>query len=222
MKRSVYIFNIVLVLAVLILDVVYMINDKLWTKSIASICFVLIALVNFIYLIKNYKTNLSFASFMLIGLTFAMLGDIFLEIEFIVGAILFAIGHLFYFVAYLRIVKFSIKDLIISLCIFIPASALILFAPILDYETVVLKILCVVYALIISIMVGKSVSNFVKEKTTLNIILMIGSILFMFSDLMLLFNVFGDVAFTGILCLATYYPAEIILSFSILHSVKQK
>lgn len=220
MKKSVFILNIILSLIVLALDVIYMINDKIWTKSIASIGFVLIALVNFIILLKTNKNNLHFASLMLTGLTFAMLGDIFLEIEFIVGAILFAIGHIFYFVAYTRLVKFNLKDLIYGVCIFIPASALILFAPIFDYDTVVLKILCVVYALIISIMVGKSVSNFVKEKTSLNLILMLGSILFMFSDLMLLFSVFGSVPVTGVLCLATYYPAEIILAYSILHSTK--
>lgn len=220
MRKLVLLCNLLLTLLVLVGDVFYICNGKLWVKSITSIGFVLIAMVNFIYLLKNNKNNLSFAIFMLTGLTFAMLGDILLEVEFIVGAILFAIGHIFYFIAYTKLVKFSLKDLIFAICIFIPASILILFAPIFDYDTVVLKILCVVYALIISIMVGKAVSNFIKSKTSLNLILMIGSMLFMFSDLMLLFSHFGSVPVTGILCLATYYPAEILLAYSILHGSK--
>lgn len=221
MKKNILYFNLVLSLLILTGDVFYILYDELWIKSITSIGFVLIALINFIYLLKVNKNNLVFAMFMLIGLIFAMFGDILLEIEFVIGAILFAVGHIFYFVAYTRLVKFNWKDLIFGVCIFVPATILILVAPIFKFETIVLQILCVVYALIISIMVGKSISNFIKDKTILNIILMIGSILFMFSDLMLLFNVFGSVSVTGILCLATYYPAEIILAYSILHSTKQ-
>ena len=220
MKKNILFLNLVLSVFILIGDIFYILNDELLIKSITSIGFVLIALINFIYLLNSNKTNLMFAIFMLTGLTFAMLGDIFLEIEFIIGAILFAIGHVFYFVAYTRLAKFSWKDLLYGVCIFVLASILILTAPIFEFETVVLKILCVIYALIISIMVGKSVSNFIKDKTNLNLILMIGSILFMFSDLMLLFNVFGSVPLTGILCLATYYPAEIILAYSILNASK--
>lgn len=221
MKKSVYILNLLLTILVLVGDVFYILSDKLLVKSITSIGFVLIALINFVFLLKTNKSKLNFAIFMLTGLTFAMLGDIFLEVEFILGAALFAIGHIFYFVAYARLVKFNWIDLIFGLCIFVPASILILFAPIFDYDTVVLKILCVVYALIISVMVGKSISNFTKDKSSLNLILMIGSILFMFSDLMLLFSNFANVPVTGVLCLATYYPAEIILAYSILHSTKQ-
>ena len=100
MKKLVLLCNLLLTLLVLIGDVFYICNGKLWVKSITSIGFVLIAIINFIYLLKNNKNNLSFAIFMLTGLTFAMLGDILLEVEFIVGAILFAIGHIFYFISY--------------------------------------------------------------------------------------------------------------------------
>ena len=50
---------------------------------------------------------------------------------------------------------------------------------------------------------------------------MIGSFLFFFSDLMLLFNEFAGAPFiTDILCLYTYYPAQILLAYSILHHKK--
>jgi len=222
MNKKILFFNSILSLLILTGDVFYILYDHLWIKAITSIGFVLIALINLVYLLKSNKKKPTFAIFMLIGLTFAMLGDILLEIEFIIGAILFAVGHVFYFVAYTKLIKFNWKDLLCGVCIFVSASILILTAPIFEFETTLLKILCIVYALIISIMVGKSISNYIKEKSSLNFILMIGSILFIFSDLMLLFNVFGSVPSTGILCLATYYPAEIILAYSILHFAKLK
>ena len=156
------------------------------------------------------------------GLCFACLGDIFLEIQFIDGAILFAICHVFYFFSYCKILKFKWKDLIYSAIIFVPSLCIILFAPIFNFGGVILQILCCVYAFVISIMVGKSISNFIKEKSFLNIIILIGSALFFFSDYMLLFNVFADVSrLFGILCLITYYPAEFLLAYSILINKKK-
>lgn len=48
---------------------------------------------------------------------------------------------------------------------------------------------------------------------------MLGSLLFFLSDLMLLFNVFGDVSrIFDIMCLVFYYPAEVLLAISITYS----
>ena len=49
--------------------------------------------------------------------------------------------------------------------------------------------------------------------------IMLGSLMFFLSDLMLLFNVFADVSRVfDILCLVLYYPAEILLAISISYS----
>ena len=71
------------------------------------------------------------------------------------------------------------------------------------------------YALIISLMVGKAISNFVKERTVLTATVLVGSILFFFSDLMLVFDWFMGIGrIAALLCMSTYYPAECILAFS--------
>ncbi|MBQ3047627.1 MAG: lysoplasmalogenase, partial [Clostridia bacterium] len=94
-----------------------------------------------------------------------------------------------------------------------------LFAPFFNFDEAIMMIVCLVYALIISLMVGKTISNLITQKSLLNIVLVIGSILFFISDLMLLLNVFGGLPeITDILCLATYYPAQCFLAFSILVS----
>ena len=149
------------------------------------------------------------------GLVFAMLGDVILEIHFIAGAALFAIGHVFYFVAYTVDERFKPTDLIYTACILVPAILLITLAPCFDFGGVLMEVVCVVYATVISFMVGKAIANFVRVRDKKHLIVMLGSILFFTSDLMLLFNVFTSLPYFGALCLATYYPAEILLAFSV-------
>lgn len=222
--KKINIFNIIMSVLLVVADIVYIYLGTLFTKTIASLLFVTIGFVNLIYLIKIKRIK-SFSAYLLfMGLCFTCLGDVFLEIEFIVGAILFAIGHVFYFVSYCKLSKFEWKDLIYSVLIFVPSLLIILFVPIFDFGGITLQILCCVYAFVISIMVGKAISNYIRVKTKLNLIILIGSVLFFFSDFMLLFNVFSDLGrIFGILCLATYYPAENLLAYSVLkHKKKNK
>jgi uncharacterized membrane protein YhhN len=159
---------------------------------------------------------------MLVGLTFAMCGDIVLNVWFIGGAILFAVGHVFYFVAYCFLQKFKWLDLIFGASIFIPSVLFITLAPIFDFGGIIMELVCIVYAIIISIMLGKAISNFVREKNLTNLLILIGSILFFFSDLMLLLNVFANLSVVfDVLCLVTYYPAECILALSLLQIEKK-
>ena len=219
MKKVYNILNIALILAILVGDVFYIVYGGLLIKSITSACFFVLGLINLIYAIRMKTPRLKFAIYMVIGLFFAMMGDIILEIHFITGAALFAIGHVFYFIAYCHVISFKWKDLIYGACIFVPATLFITLAPIFDFGGILMELVCIIYAIIISIMVGKSISNYVASKNILNLIIMIGSILFMFSDIMLLLNVFADLPrIVGILCLATYYPAECLLAYTIMKS----
>jgi len=207
---------LILIICILLGDVFYILTDSLLVKSLTSLGFVLIGVLGLIFAFKNKSNNKKFIIVMLLGLIFAMLGDIVLEIEFIIGAILFAVGHVFFFISYCFLKEFSWKEILVSSFIFIPATALILFLPIFDFGGLLMKIICVAYAIIISFMTGKAISNYVKLKNKLTLVIMIGSILFLFSDLMLLFNVFSNISkIFGYLCLITYYPAEILLAISL-------
>jgi uncharacterized membrane protein YhhN len=179
--------------------------------------FVLIGLTNLIYIFMlKENTQKKYAIVMLIGLVFAMAGDIVLNIFFVGGAALFAIGHVFYFVAYCFATRFKVRDLIVAAIIFVPSLLTILLVPIFDFGGTFMQIVCVVYALIISCMLGKAISDLITNKNIFSIIVAVGSLLFFFSDLMLLFDVFGDVGlWADILCLATYYPAQCFLAYSI-------
>lgn len=216
MKNLFLTLNLVLAILIWVGDCLYLQTGALIAKGLTSATFVLMGAVNLLYLILNKNRDYRFPALLLTGLVFAMLGDIILNIHFIGGAALFAIGHLWFFVAYCFAQKFRWTDLIYGAVILVPSVLFITLAPLLDFGGVLMEIVCVVYAIIISLMVGKAIANLVRAKNWPSLIVMVGSILFFFSDLMLLLNVFGGVSrIFDTLCLATYYPAEALLAFSI-------
>ena len=213
--------NLVFIIATLAMGGVYCFAQReLLFKTIASASFVLIGLISLFAAIKNKLGNIKFAMIMTIGLFFAMLGDILLELNFMIGAIFFAIGHVFYFVAYCTLVKFKWTDLIAGGVIALVAILVICLLPIFDFGGIVMQIMIIFYAIIISLMLGKALSNLIRERSVINIIILVGSFLFFFSDLMLLLGNFASFAadidrILGYLCLCTYYPAEVLLALSL-------
>ncbi len=223
MKKLFFVLNLILAGGVVASDVCYILYGGLWLKSITSALFVLIGALNLCFAIKTKSKHLKFSIIMTIGLVFAMAGDIVLNIYFIGGAALFAIGHIIFFLAYCSAIEFSWVDIIAGCCLFIPSLIVLVGLPLFDFGGALMQIVCIVYALIICLMVGKATINLTKQVNLSNIFILVGSVLFFFSDLMLLFDVFGkDVsAIFGILCLATYYPAEILLGYSIFQKANE-
>lgn len=220
--KKINIFNFSMLGLILIGDLIFILGGGLVAKTMASLLFVATGLVNLIYLLKTKGKSTS-AYLLFIGLCFACLGDILLEIYFIIGAALFAVGHVFYFISYCKLIKFNWKDLIYSALIFVPSLLIILFVPVFDFGGILMQIVCCVYALIISLMVGKSIANIIREKSALNLIILVGSALFFFSDFMLLFSVFSNLSLIFlVMCLVSYYPAEFMLAYSILKQDKKK
>lgn len=98
----------------------------------------------------------------------------------------------------------------------------ILCFPYILFEVSVLKYVVLVYACIISVMVGKSVGNAICEKSIFACMIMLGSILFFISDMMLLLAWFSRIEgrWTSHVCMATYYPALCLLAGSMVLYVK--
>ena len=71
-------------------------------------------------------------------------------------------------------------------------------------------------------MVGKAIHNYIVKKDILTLIILVGSVLFMVSDLALLFYNFASRSvITSVLCLGTYYPAQAILGFAMFYAGKE-
>ena len=186
------------------------------TKSIASILFVLCGVFNLIYsLCLKKNAYVKFMIIMVIGLVFACLGDILLIEYFIIGAVSFAIGHVFYFVAFSTLHKLNLRDFIFGGTVFALGLILLLVYP---FEFKGMLPLVIVYALIISMMLGKAISNIFSKNNNkiLSIVIAVGAFLFFFSDMMLVFDIWGNGSIIfDYLCLGTYYPAEFILALSL-------
>lgn len=214
MKKTYLKGNVFILTLMLVSDVWYMFSGDLFAKTIASVMFLITGIVNFVYCIEN-KADLEFPRWMVMGLTFAMLADVILVLNFYIGAIVFAIAHIFYILSFCILEKINRKDLICGVGIFAFALSVIQLTPFLEFGSSLMKNICYAYALIISLMVGKAVSNLLKENNTTNMTIVIGSILFFISNLMFMFNEFGNILGASYLCLGTYYLGQFILAFSL-------
>ncbi|MBP3413950.1 MAG: lysoplasmalogenase [Clostridia bacterium] len=219
MKRSISIANIILSIVILFGGISYSILHSIPVKAFASAAFVALGLVNLVFALKNGSKNRAFTVVMFIGMVIAMVADIMLEIYFMTGAIIFAISHVFNFASYCTLAPFRWRDAIPGGIMFAVSCAVVLIPPIFDFGGNIMLIVCLVYALIISLMLGKAISNYRSDKCLLNLLLLVGSVLYFFSDMMLLFSHFSDApGFVGKLCVNSYYIAQIFLAHSILRS----
>lgn len=218
------IFNLLAISAIFVLNYFYMANGFDFTlKCVCSIGFSLIGVVNLIYALAAKKGDLKFHIGMSLGLILAMLGDIIINESFILGAGVFALGHVCFVIAYCFLQKIKLLDLIISGVFFFGAAAFLLFCPLLSFDVPVFKIVCLVYALIISCMLGKALGNFIHQRTYVTGTAALASALFFFSDLMLVFDWFiGLWDWTSEACMGTYYPALCLLAFSMFLRTTQK
>ena len=204
------------VIAIFVMNYIYQSNgfDFTW-KCICSASFALLGVVNLVYGLVIGAESKKFYIAMAAGLVLAFLGDVLIGYDFIVGAGTFALGHICFVIAYCFVQKMQWLDYAVSGGLFLGCLLFLLLCPLLTFEVPLFRIVCIVYALIISTMLGKAIGNFVRERTLVNGTTAFASALFFFSDLMLVFDWFiGLWSWTDHACMGTYYPALCLLAFS--------
>ena len=208
--------NLLIVLAILVLNYFYQSNGFDFTlKCVCSGLFALLGVINLICALTTKADNKKFYIGMSAGLILAFLGDYLIGYDFIIGAATFALGHVCFVVAYCFMQKMQKLDYIVSGVLFLGCLIFLLFCPLLTFEVPIFRIVCIVYALIISTMLGKAIGNFIREKNTVNGTIALASVLFFFSDLMLVFDWFiGLWSWTDHACMGPYYPALCLLAFA--------
>ncbi len=209
MKYGILGLNLLFIVGLCVVNTIYQANDFNYTlKIIGSGCFVAQGLINFIYAFAAKASNKKFFVFMMIGLMFAMAGDIAINLNFVAGAGLFAIGHIWFVIAFCFIQRLNVLEFIISVSTFLAVGAFLLFFPLLDFNPEAMRWVCIGYAAIISFMLGNAWANFIRERTVMHFLFAIGSLSFCVSDFMLMLNSFvGLWDWTRYACMATYYPA---------------
>ena len=216
--------NALVISAIFVLNYFYQINGFDFTlKCICSGSFALLGVMNLFYAYMTKQKDKKFYIGMALGLILAFLGDVLIGYDFIVGAATFALGHVCFVLAYCFMQRMEKLDYAISGILFAGCLIFLLFCPLLAFEVAIFRIVCIVYALIISTMLGKALGNFLREKNLVNGTIAVASILFFFSDLMLVFDWFiGLWNWTDHACMGTYYPALCFLALAMFLKTNKK
>lgn len=209
--------NVALLAVGLVLNVFYWRSGFAFPlKCACSAGFATLAVVNAAFAFALKRPNRRFYVAATFGLLCAALGDVLIAFDFVAGAAAFGVGHLALIVAFSFLKRFRRLDAVLSVAIFLFAAAFLNFFPGIAFATPALKGVCVGYAAVISVMLGKATGNFAASRTVANGAFASGAFLFFFSDTMLALNVFvGRWAWTDAACLATYFPAVYLLAFSL-------
>ena len=198
-------------------------HGGLWLKGVTSSWFFLHGLINLVYAKKQGIRETKVLYVIEVGLFLGMFADVLLGINFMVGVAAFALGHVFYIIAYNIIEKPRLKDLFFVLPISAISIFIVMGTPFINVEDPVMEKVLIAYAIIISWMLGKALSNLKVNKNTFTWIVGVGSLLFLFSDLILAIDMFGESSrLTWILCSYTYWPAQHLLAQSMYHYIHDK
>ena len=208
--------NGLVIATILVLNYFYQSNGFDFTlKCTCSGLFALLGLINLGYALKTKQSKPAFYVAMAAGLILAFLGDYLIGYDFIVGAGTFALGHVCFVVAYCFLQKMQWLDYAVSGALFLGCLIFLLFCPLLTFDVAIFRVVCIVYALIISTMLGKAVGNLIRRKHAVTATIAVASALFFFSDLMLVLDWFiGRWSWTDNACMGTYYPALCLLALS--------
>lgn len=193
--KEVFILFILCVLLVVSLTILiyltYIKSEKyrIISKTITSILFLAIAFFSYF----NSNCDFNYFIFIVLGLFFALLGDVFLAFNkdngkmFILGLFSFCITHILYYIGFDLITDFSIIYFLISIIfgsIVITSMKLMKF---LNFGRL-FKIVAL-YTYIISFMLFKAISLYSYNTIWSNLII-VGAILFTISDMILCFVLF--------------------------------
>ena len=187
-------------------------------KGFTSFWFVLLGGVNLTYAVKSRINNIKPVVFIFSGLFIGMIADVLLAMVFEYGVIFFALGHIMYLVGFYMIEKPHRSDLMISLPLSVVSVIVVIGNPFINVGDPLLEKGLMVYAVIISFMAGKSVSNFLAQQTMSRLLITVSSAMFLFSDVMLMLYLFGTPSrLAWVLCIYAYWPAQTLLAHALLH-----
>lgn len=215
--------NILIFIGAMACLVFYDYHGGLWLKGVTSLWFCVLGGVNLFYARKLKSCQFKHLVLMEAALVVGMSADVLLGIEFMVGVVFFALGHVIYMAVFFSLEKPQKKDILFIL----PIAAITLFAvtstPYIQVEDPFMEKMLLAYAVIISCMTGKALSNLHAQQSTSRRIIALAAVLFLFSDLMLAVDMFGEASrLTWILCSYTYWPAQNLLAHSIYHMAGEK
>lgn len=186
-------------------------------KGLASLMFVIIGIIGY-----NALKPDSWACKILAGLIFGMIGDIVMNLRFVLkddagqkaflgGILAFLIGHVLYLCALIPIANNLVIDIIIGAVL--AAALLIYIFKTMEVKTA-FKIFGIFYLGAIIIMTVMAIDIAVSTAYMPYIVYAVGAVLFMASDIVLIFNTFsGKTVFSKrVLNLSLYYVGQLLIA----------
>ena len=103
--------NLILMICAMACLVYYDIAGGLWLKGVTSLWFCVLGAVNLIHARHTRSSQFKLAAVMETALVVGAAADVLLGIEFMVGVVFFALGHVIYMIAFFSMQKPEKKDL---------------------------------------------------------------------------------------------------------------
>lgn len=189
-----------------------------WVKGLASLLFIATGITSY----RRVKRNKRYFALILSGLLFSFIGDVLLELSgivpdlFVIGVGSFAICHIMYSAGFCTLRRVTFRDILICLII---AAPLILLQILGGFNIGGMKFVVMGYTVLISFMVSKAVSlhHFYRGNERAVILTITGAVMFLISDILLLFWFFGPVKYEALeyLNILSYYLGQGALALSL-------
>ncbi|MCR4953500.1 MAG: lysoplasmalogenase [Treponema sp.] len=213
-----------------VLQILFLIKEKkqqlvqtLYFKGAASLVFVLLAALSFVF---GGKTQSFFAVFIFTGMCFDALADVvfnlrfaFKKIEklsFLGGTFLFFTGHVFYLIAMIPQVEQLWIYFVIGLIIALLSQFYIWL--VLKEVCLAYKIYGTIYIFSVSSMTAMATGNFIANYTSTGALFFaIGAVFFLISDLLLILNTFRKEKIypMRVISFVTYYTGQLLIATSL-------
>ena len=185
-------------------------------KGLAALCFVIIGCLGYASVTGN-----SFGMKIVIGLIFGFIGDVVMNLRFVLkengqkafllGILAFLIGHILYLAALIPLTNHLVVCIIIGAII---AAALLTYIFKTMDVKMAFKIFGVFYLGAIIIMTVMAIDIAIFMPGAHNVVYAIGAVLFMASDIVLIFNTFSGVTKFSlrITNLSLYYLGQLLIA----------
>lgn len=187
-------------------------------KGLASVFFIATGIASY----HKVKRNKKYCIWILLGLIFSLGGDIFMELSkaqgilFVSGIGSFAIAHIMYSIGFCSLKKITGKDILLFITIVTPFILILKFG---GFEYDGLQLVVIGYTLLISFMVSKAISIhcYYKGNEKAVVMTILGTVMFLVSDIILLFSLFSKFNYTELtyVNLLFYYIGQGVLALSL-------
>lgn len=205
-----------------VISIITIISRVLEIDEIQNVFKPMLMPILMMFVFINSKLTSSFSKLIFFALFFSMAGDVFLMPyfdNFLLGLASFLIAHVFYIAAFLKgnCLKDGIKNSKVSVSVLIVAFVALIYIMVtnmLNSNTDVVMIAAVVvYASVITVMVLATISLKSINPSLETKLMMIGAILFMFSDSVIAMNKFVfEIPLSGLLIMLTYTLAQWLIT----------